>query len=274
MRWTIGHTRWAACVLLLLLTGCGSPSSTSAGPHLRLVSEQAISFLYDQGIAHVPGGWILSGTNLPVPDSDRLVRTDGNFHVLVRNQPAIPEVWRAEGYDHIGDIDVVDNVIYAPLEQPDYTKGYQATARFDATTLAFIDAVVLPQHQNSFVTIDPKTMIAYSMDEFDGDSLLRYDVDHGWEPLAPLKMSEVLHHTQGASIARGDIWISTSDAHNDLYRVSLARGTVTWIGHQGHPDGEGEGLDATALSSGTIHTMIVDPSGLKVWIENFDLIGN
>jgi len=267
-----GVTSWISVVALaaVALSGCGT-SASRFGPHLELTSEQAISLIYNQGIAHVPGGWILSGTSLPFPNTDLLVRTDEHFHVLAENRPAIPQPWRSEGYDHIGDIDVVGNVIYAPFEQPDYAKGYQATARFNATTLAFIGAVVLPQHQNSFVTVDPKTMIAYSMDEFDGDSLLRYDVTHDWQPLPPLKLSELLRSTQGASIGDGYIWISTSDAHNDLYRVSLASGKVTWIGHQGHPGGEGEGIDVSSLPSGYIHTMVVDPDRIQVWVENFDL---
>ena len=253
-----------------MLCGCAA-GPPGPEPSIRLVSQTAISFLYDQGIARVPGGWILSGTNLPVPDSDRLARTDEQFHVLVKNQPAIPPAWRAQGYDHLGDIDVVGNVVYVPFEQPDYAKGNQATARYDATTLDFVDAVVVPQHQNSFVAVDPGTMIAYSMDQFDGNSILRYAVDQDWRPLPPLRLSMLVRHVQGASIGDGDIWLSTSDAANDLYRVGLSSGKVTWIGRHVHPGGEGEGIDVSALPSGYIHTMVVDPSGLKVWVENFAL---
>ncbi|HXX88901.1 MAG TPA: hypothetical protein VEI83_01600 [Acidimicrobiales bacterium] len=261
----------AALAALAVLGGCGGGPAPGPQPAIRLVSQTAISFLYDQGIARVPGGWILSGTNLPVPGSDRLVRTDEHFHVLVRNQPAIPPAWRAQGYDHLGDIDVVGDVVYVPFEQPDYAKGEQATARYDAATLAFLDAVVVPQHQNSFVAVDPASLVAYSMDGFDGSSLLRYDVAHGWRPLPPLPLSTLVHHVQGASVGAGSIWLSTSDPANDLYRVSLANGRVTWIGRHGHPGGEGEGIDVSALPSGYIHTLIVDPDGLEVWVENFAL---
>jgi hypothetical protein len=114
-------------------------------------------------------------------------------------------------------------------------------------------------------------MIAYTMDEFDGDSLLRYDVNHAWEPLAPLQMSMLLHHTQGASIRDGFIWICTSDDRNDVFRVSLATGHVDTIGQLGHPGGEGEGIDVTPLPSGYLHAMIIDPSQTNVWVEHFDL---
>ena len=146
------------------------------GPVVR-TGQQELPPLYAQGVARIPGGWIFSGTN-------SLWKTDDNLKELMHTGPSIPDAWKAKGFDHIGDIDVVGKYIYAPFEEPDYSKGHQATARFDRVTLQFVDAVMLPQHQNSFVTIDPATMTAYTTDQFDGDTLLRYDVAHGWKPLA------------------------------------------------------------------------------------------
>lgn len=243
----------------------------SDAAQLRLNAEQSIPIQYNQGIARVDGGWILSGTDSPLPNTDVLVRTDEQFRIVATNGPAIPPAWRARGYDHIGDIDVVGGVVYAPFEQPDYSKGQQATARFDAGDLRFLDAVVLPQHENSFVAVDPNTMVAYSMDHFDGDALLRYDVARGWVAMAPLRLSRLLQHTQGASISDGVIWISTSDDHNGIYRVDLADGQVVAAGQHAHPGGEGEGIDASPLPSGSLHALVIDPSQTTVWVEHFAL---
>ena len=174
-----------------------------------LTGQQKLSGYYAQGVARVPGGWVFSGTN-------SLWLTDDNLKVLHMISPAIPDAWKAKGFNHVGDIDVVGRYIYAPFEEPDYTKGHQATARYDRATLKFVDAVTLPQHQNSFVTIDPTTMTAYTQDQFDGNTLLRYDVAHGWKPLPQLRMSQVLHHTQGGDVADGQIWISTNDAQHGI----------------------------------------------------------
>ena len=233
------------------------------GP-LRKASEQAISPVYAQGVARIPNGWIFSGTN-------SLWRTDNALKEVVSANPAIPAAWTARRFNHIGDIDVIGKYIYAPLEQPDYTKGQQATARFDRDTLRFVDAVTLPQHENSFVTIEPTTMTAYTMDHFDGNTILRYDVAHGWKRLAPLRLSTTLHHTQGADILNGVIWISTSDARNDLYGVDLSTGKVRSNGSMGHTggQGEGEGLDATALASGFVHTLCIDPKINPVWLAHW-----
>ena len=90
--------------------------------------------------------------------------------------PAIPEALAAQGYNHIGDGDVVDDVLWVPLERDDKESGEQATARFDATTFAFIDSFPVAQHHNSFVTVDDDGVV-WSTDEFSDDTLLRYTVD-------------------------------------------------------------------------------------------------
>ena len=164
---------------------------------------------------------------------------------------------------------MVGKYIYAPFEEPDYSKGHQATARYDVATLRFVDAVMLPQHENSFVSVDPLTMIAYTMDHFDGNSILRYDVAHGWKPLPPLHMSQVLHHTQGGDVYAGAIWISTDDPQKGVYRVDLTSGAVTQVARLGHKGGEGEGIDATPLPSGFLHALCVDPRLVPVWFEHF-----
>lgn len=258
-----------AVMALVVCLGTAAFGTGAAPPRAELRSKDEIPVTYNQGIARIRGGWILSGTLSPIPNTDVIVRTDEQYNVVVRNEAAIPSEWRARGYVHIGDIDVVGNVVYAPFEQPDYSQGHQVTARYDARTLKFLDAVELAQHENSFVAVDPKTRIAYSMDNFDGDSLLRYDVAHKWKPLRPLKLSMVLEHTQGASIADGAVWISTSDAQNDIYRVNMKTGHVDVVAQITDPPGEGEGIAVAQLPSGYLHATVLDPDMTKVWVEHF-----
>ncbi len=266
---------------MLVAAGCSSSSSSEKGPNsttnlaqrttttvptpagpLVKTGEQRLPPLYAQGVARIPGGWIFSGTN-------SLWKTRDDLREVTHTGPSIPDALAAQGYKHIGDIDVVGKVIYAPLEQPDYSKGHQLTARFDRDTLRFIDSVTVPQHENSFVTVDPGTMTAYSMDHFDGRALTRYDIAHGWKALAPLKMSRLLHRTQGADVYGNAIWISTDDAQHGIYRVDLKSGVVTQAARMGHAGGEGEGIDTTALPSGFVHVLCVDAKLVPVWFEHF-----
>lgn len=256
----------AALIAVGLVAGA---SGAAAAAQAQLISKQEIPVFYNQGIARIREGWILSGTLSPIPNTDVIVRTDENFNIVQRNEAAIPSEWRTRGYVHIGDIDVIGNVIYAPFEQPDFSLGHQVTARYDARTLQFLDAVELAQHENSFVAVDKATRTAYSMDHFDGDALLRYDVAHAWKPRKPLKLSMLLEHTQGAAIADGAIWISTSDAHNDIYRVDMKTGHVDLVAQIVDPPGEGEGIAVAKLPSGTLHATVLDPDQTKVWVEHF-----
>jgi hypothetical protein len=243
----------------------------AASPTFTQRSEQTLPFAFNQGVARFDGGWIFSGTDSPIPGTDVLERTDDQLNVITVQPLPIPAAYRSQGYDHIGDIDVEGGVLYVPFEQPNYDLGHQVTGRYDPTTLAFIDAVELPQHENSFVTVDASTMTAYTMDHFDGNTLLRYDVQAGWKPLAPLQLTMNLVHTQGADVADGAVWIATSDDNNDVYRVDLTTGDTTSVGTLGHKGLEGEGIDATALPSGAFHAIINDPLGGVLFFAHYDL---
>ena len=261
----------AACSSSVRTTSTPSSSPTSrarpattvanSGPLVRSAQER-LSPLYAQGVARTASGWIFSGTN-------SLWKTDDKLKEVAHAGPVIPDAWKAKGFNHVGDVDVVGKYIYAPFEQPDYAKGQQATARYDLDTLRFVDAVMLPQHENSFVTVDPVTMTAYTMNHFDGNTLLRYDVAKGWKRLPPLRMSRVLHRTQGGDVYGGAVWISTDDPQKAVYRVDLASGRAVAVARLGHTGGEGEGIDTTALPSGFLHALCIDPKLIPVWFEHF-----
>jgi hypothetical protein len=112
-------------------------------------------------------------------------------------------------------------------------------------------------------------MTAYSMDRFGGDTLLRYDVGDAWAPLPPLAMSRFVDKVQGADVARGAVWLSTSDPTNELFRVDIETGAVLDLGSAGHVGGEGEGIDATRLRSGALHTLTIDVARAPVWLGHF-----
>ena len=222
-----------------------------------VAAETVVDPSYRQGVARVDDGWIFSL-------NDGLFRTDDAFAQTVVATPAIPPEWAASGFNHVGDIDVAGDVLYASLEQPDYNLGRQAMLRYDPKTLTVIDGVDVAQHHNSFVTVDPDTNVAYSMDMFGDSELLRYDVDDNWRVLEPIKMSRFVDKVQGGDIADGAIWLSTDDDTEGVYRVDLDSGEVQALGSVGHVDGEGEGIDATGLPSGDLHVLSVDVAVVPV----------
>jgi hypothetical protein len=223
----------------------------------HVVGEAEVDSAYRQGLARVDGGWIFSV-------NDGLFLTDEALNQRATLVPAIPAEWKARGFNHIGDIDVAKGVLYAPLEQPDYERGQQAMLTYDAGTLEFTGGLNVAQHENSFVTVDASTGIAYSMDRFGGDALVRYEVGAGWRPLAPLQMSMRVDRVQGADVHEGAVWLSTDDASDGVYRVELANGKVEALGSIGHVDGEGEGIDASPSPKGDLHVLSIDVKALPV----------
>jgi hypothetical protein len=248
---------WGAIFTVVALFG----AAAAATSQVHLTGEAQLEPVFNQGIARVKDGWVLSGTRVLARADDRLRDTN-------RVTDPIPADWAARGFNHIGDIDVAGRYVYAPYEQPDYERGEQAIARYDAKTLAFVDAVTVPQHEASFVTVDPKKMIAYSMDRFGGDTLLRYDVRKSWTQLTAIRMSQFVDRVQGGDVVAGAVWLSTDDDGNILYRVELPGGRVDAIGNAGHVDGEGEGIDATKLRSGRLHVLTIDAMLTPVWLGN------
>lgn len=238
----------------------------AVGPTATVASDQRLAPVYAQGLARFDSTWVVSGT-------DALARVSDAGVSELRVDVAIPPAWAQQGFDHIGDIDVSGTTLYVPFEQPNYEQGRQAMARYDARTLAFRDAKIVNQHENSFVAVDSASGIAYSMDRFGGGALLRYDVRAGWRRLPPLQLDRTLARVQGAAVARGAIWLLTDDDQNGMYRVDIRTGAVSDLGSALPIDGEAEGIDATSVARDGLHATVVAPDHTFVTLHHFTLTG-
>jgi len=280
--------RWAPLVVVLVLAaacgGCGGDdgdgdeggrpttttteaTTTTVPPDqaATIVEEVEVDGRYRQGLAHLDDGWIFA--------SDiTLHRTDDDLAVAVEDLDALPDELKAQGYDHMGDPDVHDGVLYVPIESPaGKDSGQQVTARFDPETLAYVDSVPVAQHHNAFVAVDDQGVL-WSADEFSDDTLLRYTVEGTTVTvLEPLVMDRTIERIQGADIAGGSIWLATDDATNGVYRVDLETGEVDDLGSMGRIPGEGEGIDATDLPSGVLHTLVADEDTVPMWLVHLDV---
>jgi hypothetical protein len=268
--------RWAvAGALALVLAACGSGGSDTAAPstttrpapprRIVLHGTDEVDPTYAQGIASLPIGWVLSGTA-------NLAHVDETGVVEDKTTPVIPPEWAAQGYNHVGDVDVVGDVLYVPFERSDYQRGEQAMARYDARTFRFLDATPVHQHHNSFVAVDADAKIAYSTDWFDDDALLRYDLAHHWKPLPRLRLSRKLGRIQGGAIGGGSFFLSTDDDRNGVYGVDLRTGTTRFLGSTGHGAGEGEGIAYSVRKDGSeLHTVTADVRIAPVYVDHWTI---
>lgn len=245
-----------------------APTTTTTAPVFTATStgDVVVNPGYRQGVAHLDdGGWIFSGTTV-------LARVDADLTQVIADTTAVPDEFSTDGYEHIGDVDVQDGVLYVPLEQPDYQRDEQIMACYDPETLTMQGSQPVAQRHNSFITVDGDR--AYSMKGFSGDQILVYELGEGctFEPLEPIQMSERLDKVQGADVAAGALWLATDDPERAMFRVDLATGVVSRIGAMSNvaPEGEGEGIDALTTDQGLLHVVnIVDT--LDVRFEHFDV---
>jgi hypothetical protein len=266
--------KWAAVVLVAGLVGatpgaCGgddgdddedAATTTTAALAYRaeITGEHELDGNFRQGLGRHGDGWVIA-TN------KTLYRTDGSFTQTAKADNAIPPDLVAQTYDHLGDPDVADGVLWVPIEQPSRSDG-QVIARYDPDTLAYVGSHSVDQAHASFVAADGD--VVYSMNEFDGDdAVLRYRWDgETLEPIEPLRMDRTLERVQGGDVADGALWLSTDDDRNGVYRVDLETGEVDDLGSAGRVEGEGEGIDATDLPSGLLHVLIADPEIVPMWV--------
>lgn len=273
----IAPTVIATLLVVAVSSGCSgssessAPTTTAAPTTTRpivwtgtVTRETDVDGNYRQGIARSGDGWIFTTNNA-------IYRTDASFTEVESHKEAIPADLAAQGYNHLGDPDVADGLIWIPVERDDKDHALQVTARYDEDSLAFVDAVEVTQHHNAFVAVDDDG-VAYSTDQFGDDTLLRYTVADGAAVAEePLVMSQFVDRIQGGDVLDGAIFLSTDDDHNGVYRVDLATGEVTDLGSAGHVDGEGEGIDATDLPVGQLHVLVADEAIAPMWVIDVEV---
>jgi hypothetical protein len=237
----------------------------ATSPGAALVSQQQMEPAYDRGVARAATGWVASGR-------DVLATLDDSLTTTRRLDDAIPGDWARRGFDQIGDVDVAGDTLYVPFARE--STDHQAMARYDAATLAFEDATLVPQHANAFVAVDGTTGIAYSMDRTSGDEILRYDVRAGWQPIAALHLDRTIEAVRGGAVARDAVWLVTGDSRHTVSRVDLASGAVTEVATASRNGGRSGGVDAVALSGGDLHVSVADAGGGAVTLDHFRTRGS
>jgi hypothetical protein len=253
-------------VAIALVIWPAGVSARSAGSPLRiqLAGKDRLPRRYSNGVARVHRGWVLSGSSV-------IAHTDEQLRDLQVNRAPIPADLRAKGYARVGDLDIATGYIYAALEQPNFPLDHQVVARYDLQTLRFVDSVVLRQHEAKFVAVDSLRMMGYSMDRSSGTTILRYDIVDHWSKLPPLVMDRRIPNARGAGVSVGAIWISTASPGDHIFRVDLITGHVDDVGAAASHGATGSGLDATLLSTGRLHAMVIDRAHRPWWLEHFSV---
>ncbi len=211
-----------------------------------------------QGVATDGTSWFFSGTA-------SLERTDDQFNTLDSNSLAIPLALALKGSDHIGDIDVLGDTLYAPIEDGRTHYANPKVVTFGASSLSaqttYSVSNTLQTQGVPWVAVSGPRHEAY-LAEWDPTSQLNIFT------LATLEFSRALPLTlaagtslgrvQGGKVFESALYLATDDAVKGVYKVDLETGTVLRV-MSVDTTGEQEGLAFRALSDGTLlHTLNVN----------------
>jgi len=193
----------------------------------------------NEGLAHDDTHWILSNKHF-------LYRaTVGPITIEQKNYDAVPEDMRAIGCDHIGDIDVLNGIIYGGIEGCGDGKG--VLAAWNASDLQIIRHSTTLMKGMPWVAIDPDTTEVYSAVWNDCCSLQVYDLTTFEFKRVVTVGNDTVHlpgEIQGGAFYEGELYLAVN-GDDAIWKVNIATGELSFVLSDlyDHHEYEMEGLD-------------------------------
>ncbi len=172
------------------------------------------------------------------------------------NYHAIPEELShsTNNYNHIGDIDVLDGIIYGGLEG---REGNGILAAWHASNLTFIRHTVTQQRDMPWVAVHADSRKIYSAVWGDCCEFQIYDLD-SFEFSGTLTVPNGLpKEIQGGAFYNGDLYVTTN-INVSVYKVNIVTGDIEYVLSDDYIDNhiyEMEGIDFWDLEDQNIGTM-------------------
>lgn len=207
-----------------------------------------------QGVATDGKSWFFSSAN-------HLQRTNSSFEVEVDKPVPIPADIFQLGGRHIGDIDVHEGKLYAPIEDgPEFLHPH--VVLYDASTLEptgerhALPAAMLTQGV-PWVAVDGPRQLAYTAYWDPVERIYAFDLANDFESRGSIELSPPIKRIQGAKVFGGALYASSDDDEKSVYKIDLDTGAVMKLFALGTPTSEAEGL-APILRSDGLHLGILN----------------
>jgi hypothetical protein len=210
-----------------------------------------------QGVASDGTSWFFSGTL-------SLEKTDLTFNRQVGNGLAIPLALSVGlGSNHIGDIDVFNGTLWAPIEDGSgYTnpRVVQYDLNLNSGTVFTVSRTLQTQGV-PWVAVDGPRSLVY-LAEWSPTTQLNLFSLSNMTYLRSLQLTPpaglTLARIQGAKVFEGALYLNTDDSGKTVYKLNLETGTVlrlfSIVG-----GGENEGIAVLTRADGTqLHTLNVN----------------
>ena len=220
-------------LLTLFLVACGAVNHSLLP--INLFTDQSQS--PDTGCHQ---GYATDGVSHFLFDTHRILKraNDAAWHITGVNDKPFDGL---TGFDHIGDGDYFEGLLYVPLEH--YANcgndSNPAIFLFDAATLTRLRVIDLPiAAEVSGVAVLPGRRELWVASYCDGSQLWAYDIDT-FELKRAVALAPVLSNVQGLTYREPYFYVAQNDGK--LFRVSL-EGNTTLVFQTDSP-GAHEGLD-------------------------------
>jgi hypothetical protein len=140
------------------------------------------------------------------------------------NHHAIPDSLTSKGYNHIGDIDCFEGIIYGGIEGGDST-GY--LAKWNATDLSYISATQTELPGVPWVAVDYEKREIYAAKWNDCCEFSIYSIDD-FQFLRTLTVKDMPSEIQGSAFYNGDLYVS-SNINVSVYKIDVTTGETSFV---------------------------------------------
>jgi len=194
-------------------------------------------------------GVACDGAYYYVSHTNKITKYDMSWSVVATNNDPVGDV--GGGVNHLGDIDVVDGIIYGAIENYVNISTYSnmKLARFNASTLAYIDSVDVSAqgHEVSSVAYCDRDGYLYVSSYADGSKLWKYDRST-LAYVGALTLSSTVTLIQGVTYWNDSFWLSSGYPNNAVYRVEYGGSVRPQVWNSTSPTADFEGLGNVAGS--------------------------
>lgn len=147
--------------------------------------------------------------------------------IVVESWGAIPEELRQQGYDHIGDIDVCNGLIYGGIEKSRADgNGQGVLITWNTTDLSILTYRTTTQSGMPWVSVDPSARLVYSA-VWNGPEFLLYDMDSfdSRGSLSPAGGQKLPGEIQGGAFWEGGLYLAVN-GNCSVWRFDMNTHTI------------------------------------------------
>ena len=204
--------------LLVLLQGLAAGNCWQKVRDERMPGELRFA---NEGLSHDDTYWYLTNKHF-IYQVNQTPMT-----IAKSNHKAIPEELTQQGYDHIGDIEVMNGIIYGGIEGG----PTGILARWNTSTLEIIDyKTITEQNGVPWVTVNPTTSLLYTSNWNVIDSINVYDTNTFTyvDTLSIQNPTDYPKEVQGASFYKDELYLATN-VKDGIFKVNIATGIVELV---------------------------------------------